>query len=370
ANGLIMTESQDTAADRLHRALYRAGWDVAPDAIRPMPDKGLAHDHWWIGSGSAALVARIPKQSQMNLAAADNLAYQAACFRRAGRGGCTPSLHAVLPPDTDLPRGGLLVSAIEGRAARLPVDLPAVARALASLHALPLPPVAQRPPLQDPKGPWSALLGEILAQAEHIPQAGLTVGTRQRIAAEIKRLRVAIDHRPPDTKTLISFDAHPGNFLVTPDGRAILVDLEKCRYGLPGADLAHATLYTSTTWDVDSYAELDVLTISRFYGAWAEAMGASGAGEQIDEGALLQARRGMWLWSVTWCAKWRALHAGERDAQASGEDWSAALSDDGLIRHVADRVDHYLSPPVVGQVIDEWDALSQHPLGRPVRTID
>lgn len=365
-----MTESQDTAADRLHRALYRAGWDVAPDAIRPMPDKGLAHDHWWIGSGSAALVARIPKQSQMNLAAADNLAYQAACFRRAGRGGCTPSLHAVLPPDTDLPRGGLLVSAIEGRPARLPEDLPAVARALASLHALPPPPVARRSPLQDPDDPWRALLNEILGQADYLDQARVAIATRKRIVGEIEHLRTHIERRVHDTKTLISFDAHPGNFLVTPDGRAILVDLEKCRYGLPGADLAHATLYTSTTWDVDSYAELDVLTIRRFYGAWAEAMGAAGAGVQIDEGALLQARRGMWLWSVTWCAKWRALHAGERDAQASGEDWSAALSDDSLIHHVADRVDHYLSSPVVGQVIDEWHALSQHPLGRPVRTID
>src|SRR5699024_1862166 len=138
-----------------------------------MPDKGLAHDHWWVGSGAAALVARIPKQSQMNLAASDNLAYQAACFRRASCGGHTPNLHAVLPPDADLPRGGLLVSAIEGRPARLPEDLPAIAHALASLHALPLPPAAQRPPLKDPDDPWRALLTEIRAQADHIPQADL-----------------------------------------------------------------------------------------------------------------------------------------------------------------------------------------------------
>lgn len=302
-----MQESQGTAADRLHRALHRAGWDIPRHAIHPMPDKGLAHDHWWLDSTQPALVARIPKQSQMNLAAADNLAYQAACFRRAGRSGHTPSLHAVLPPDADLPRGGLLVSAIEGRPARLPNDLPAIARALASLHALPLPADAKRPPLQDPYDPWRALLAEIVAQADHIPQAGLAAATRKGIEDEIERLRASVDHGVPDIRTLISFDAHPGNFLITPDGRAALVDLEKCRYGIPGTDLAHATLYTSTTWDVDSYAELDAATIRRFYGAWAEAMRAAGAEALIDEDALLQARRGMWLWSVTWCAKWRAL---------------------------------------------------------------
>ena len=38
------------------------------------------------------------------------------------------------------------------------------------------------------------------------------------------------------------------------DGCAVLVDLEKCRYSYAQPDLAHATRYTSTTWDAASSA--------------------------------------------------------------------------------------------------------------------
>ena len=49
----------------------------------------------------------------------------------------------------------------------------------------------------------------------------------------------------------------------------MLVDIEKARYSHPPLDLAHATLYTSTTWDVDSRAELTLCTRSTgFYEAW------------------------------------------------------------------------------------------------------
>jgi hypothetical protein len=40
--------------------------------------------------------------------------------------------------------------------------------------------------------------------------------------------------------------------LITATGKAVLVDLEKLRYSYPPLDLAHATRYTSTTWDVDA----------------------------------------------------------------------------------------------------------------------
>jgi hypothetical protein len=54
----------------------RALPDVATQGLEPLPDTDLAHDHVRrIGTG---LLARIAKQSQMQLGAADNLDCQVA----------------------------------------------------------------------------------------------------------------------------------------------------------------------------------------------------------------------------------------------------------------------------------------------------
>ena len=73
---------------------------------------------------------------------------------------------------------------------------------------------------------------------------------------------------------------------------------------------------------------------------------------------LLDLRRMMWLWSVTWCAKWRvksqeAALTGDR-AGRSTEDWSAELSEPALVAHVADRVEHYLDPATIERVRRDW----------------
>ena len=54
--------------------------------------------------------------------------------------------------------------------------------------------------------------------------------------------------------------------------RAYLVDLEKCRYSYPSFDLAHATLYTSTTWDMDTHTVLSRPAMCwQTYRAWTNA---------------------------------------------------------------------------------------------------
>ena len=58
-------------------------------------------------------------------------------------------------------------------------------------------------------------------------------------------------------------------------------------------------------------------------------------------------------------AKWRVLSAQAPDGQARGEDWSTGHSDDALVRHVRDRVDQYLSPAVVAQVLQGLDAFDR-----------
>ena len=339
-------------AEALRSALIdaRSPWADAP--LEFLPDSGLAHAHLrLVGTG---VLARIPKQSQMDLPAAANLAYQAACFERASASGHAPRLRGVLPPSAALPRGGLLVEEIVGTAARLPQDLPAIAEALAAIHSLPLPDDVMRSPLLDAPDPLADLRDQIEAQAVHLDAANLAPASRRAIDAHraaLAALCARVD-RPP--KRLIAFDAHPGNFIVRADGHAMLVDLEKARYSLPPLDLAHATLYTSTTWDLASSAALSVADVRTFLARWQSLCRGS---EAWREG-LLPLRSAMWLWSVTWCAKWRVLSSRVAKSAGDGEDWSSANSEAALIAHVRGRVDHYLSPDGVARVMAELDALA------------
>ncbi len=255
-----------------------------------------------------------------------------------------------------MPRGALIVEEVVGRAARLPHDLTALMTALARIHQLPLPAREARSPLTSAADPLLDLLAEIEAQAAHLDAAGVDPVVRQRIDVEIERLRTLCAQPPRPPRCLISFDAHPGNFMVRADGRATLVDLEKCRYSHAPLDLAHATLYTSTTWDAASSAVLAVDEVARAYADWSREMGPSAAAWADWH---LPLRRAMWLWSITWCAKWRVASRTASPAATGGEDWSTGLSEPALIAHVRGRVDHYLSLPTVERVLDEIVALGQ-----------
>ncbi len=348
-----MTLAHDTLLVALRQALREARSPLADGPLARLHDKGLAHHH--VRLGASGVLARVPKHSQMAFSAADNLAYEAACYRRAAASGHVPHVHGLLPVSAALPHGALLVEEIVGRNARLPEDLDAIADAFAAIHTLPLPTdAAARAPLLDAADPLAALRDEIEAQAAYLDAAALPLAaraaidtTRERFARECERAA-----RPP--KRLIAFDGHPGNFLVRPqDGRAVLVDLEKARYSHPPLDLAHATLYTSTTWDVDSRAELGVAEVVAFYERWQRA---------CDIGPALRPwfvplRAAMWLWSVTWCAKWRVLSPRAAHASADGEDWSAEHSSDALVAHVRERVDCYLGVAAVERVCAETEEL-------------
>ena len=130
-----------SAADPLLTALAAAlaasgsKWASAP--LQRLKEKGLAHDH--VRLRGTGVLARIPKQSQLQLSAQDNLACQRACFERASAAGHAPHLRGVLSPSVYLPRGALLVEEIMRRNALLPGDLGLGVQALASIHALPLP---------------------------------------------------------------------------------------------------------------------------------------------------------------------------------------------------------------------------------------
>ena len=353
-----MIESKDAIesirrAQQLHAALRAGHPELAVHDPEPMPDKGLAHWHFQLpGTG---WIARVPKQSQMDLPAAVNLAYQSACFLRAAPSGHTPKLLGVLPPSALLSRGAMLVEEVAGRPARLPADLNAIMEALAAIHSLPVPPTAERQPLLDDAQPLQALLREVEAQAAYLDAADLLPDSRAGIDAVRRRVRIGTKATLGAPKRLIAFDAHPGNFLIRDSGVAVLVDLEKARYGMASLDVAHATLVTSTTWDVDSSAELNADEVIGAYRHWALALGAA-SGDSRD---WVFARAAMWLWSVTWCAKWRVLSQRPGRASVDGEDWSSSMSEQQLERHVRGRVDDYLSPQRVAFVIDEFGALDR-----------
>lgn len=324
----------------------------APE-LQLLSDKGLAH--WHVRLQGTGLLARIPKQSQMVLGALDNLGYEAACFERTAPSGHVPRLARVIAPSPDLPWGALLVEEIVGVAAKRPAHIDAIMRALATIHALPVAPGPARAPLLNDSDPLAGMLAQLQAQARYLDDPCIATSTRQVLQQRLQHVSVSLAQVCQGlVPRLITFDAHPGNFLITPSGRAVLVDLEKCRYSYPPLDLAHATLYTSTSWDVSAAFELSPAQVASAYSAW---MAAAGDLAGAYSGAFVPLRELMWLWSVTWCAKWLVESSRPRSFRAEGEDWSQDNSDAGLVAHVRLRVADYLSLPTIERVLAELQAL-------------
>jgi Ser/Thr protein kinase RdoA (MazF antagonist) len=156
--------------------------------------------------------------------------------------------------------------------------------------------------------------------------------------------------------TLVATDTHPGNYVVREDGRAFIVDLEKALYGAPAIDLAHCTLYTSTTWDLEAGVEIGTADVADFYRYYLGHI--SPLLEYELEPWLMPLRRLTWLRSTTWSAKWRVQSRKQRlDAKheaGTTEDWSAENRDEALIRHVEGRTRAYLSAETVERIRSEW----------------
>ena len=328
--------------DRLRAALAHAGWPA--DVLEPLAAGGVAHDHVRIvGTG---LLARVPRLSQFALAAADNLAYQAECFRRLAPSGHVPRLAAVLPPGAGLPMGALLVEEIIGRPARLPDDLPAIAGTLAAIHDLPVP--AGRAPLGDHPDPVGGTWAVIRDQARFFATAPAVPAVRAALAEEIawaEAFAAAAAGRP-QPRTLVATDTHPGNFVIeATSGRAVFVDAEKALYGAPSIDAAHVTLTTSVLWsapDAEPVAPEHVLAFER---AWLERLRPELAAAVRPWVRPL--RRLTWLRSMSWFARWWTL---SRDDPA----WSAATLDPALAAHIQGRVRQFFTAGTVAEVRREW----------------
>jgi aminoglycoside phosphotransferase (APT) family kinase protein len=320
---------------------------VAPDDCEELEADGIAHAHVRVrGRGR---LARIPRFSQVASDARAHLDYQAECFARAAPAGVTPRLETVLPPGPGLPMGALVVEEIAGRVPRLPADLDAIAASLARLHALPLP--AVRAPLVDhTDDPLAGARAHLTRQAALLGDDAVTAviapAARAILIDELAALGPLVDALAgvPQPAGLIAFDCHPGNFLIEPTGRAVLVDLERVQYGAPASDLAHASLATSTLWDrrVDSVlTRRDLEAFYRDYGARLPADQA-----QRLKPWLAPFRRLIFLRSTTWFVRFLTETRAGR--------WSAGTLEPAFLAAVARRLAGLLAPAQLDAMRAEW----------------
>lgn len=232
----------------LVRVAARLG--VPAGHLRLLPARGFGHDHVLVGEGEA--VVRVPRQGD-----GARLAFLAAGFSRGSASGHVPRPLMLLPPGPDLPCGALLVEAVAGRPPRLPADMPAIARALAAIHRLPLP--AETGPIPLTGDPVAA----ILAVARPVLAGHAVAGLAEELAW------AAGFKAAPFSPCLVFGDVHPGNFRIRADGEAVFLDVEKHSYSHPAIDLAHASLPSSTGFDPDLACRLtrqEVIAFHRAYG--------------------------------------------------------------------------------------------------------
>lgn len=337
----------------------------------PLADQGLAHDHLRIGA--SGLVARLPKQSQWQQEPEANLRYQAACFARLATSGDTPACHGLLPVSESLPFGGLLVDFIEGRRADAAQDMPAIALCLARIHTSPEPKARSFDPggvpLADQSQVIRANLPEIDRQLAFIDRypltqeaRGLLLALRQDLQQGLRQgqARAGQDGADRNAGKLprypIANDTHPGNYRLQAGAfgqpsRAILVDLEKAALGNPGIDLAHASAYTSTTWEPQGAAALDVEQITAFYETYLAAVPLEMAATLRPW--LLLTRRLLYMRALSWCLMWLS----EQDNPDSG--WARSRSDSALVAHFRARARHFLQGQTLQAIRQELAALHE-----------
>jgi aminoglycoside phosphotransferase (APT) family kinase protein len=324
---------------------------ITREDLKSLPATGTAHGHVRLPGN---LLARVAYAHDGDPTAAPRLAAQAAAFRHLEPSARTPRLHEVIEPRQGLPGGALIVDFIDGRAPRLPDELPAMADTLPRVHALPLPAAASPIPRQ--QNPFLETLEAIEQNAARfLDKAVPDSGARAEIAEELRALRgMAITlTRQPQPLSVALADTHPGNFIVDRAGLAWFVDLEKVHVGSPAIDLAHATLATSTLWHPDVGKVLSRNEVKALYDLYLEKVGAERAAEL--EPWLLPMRRLTWLRTTLFMARWRVQTRQPRDL-SDPTQWSDAGLDPAMKAHIDRRIDQCFERNTIHSIRAEWMA--------------
>lgn len=286
-------------SDRLAQSLPSLS-SRRPDQLAALTSSGLSHDH--IRIGDSGWLLRIPRGNQLGMAASDYLTLQQDCFRMAAQSGHAPSIKGIIAPDDALPNGALVVEAIKGRKAAGPEDAKPIARALAALHKIP----PQDAGLQIAERPFASqhfLLTEVFATASDT--GNIAPESRKLLAQERHDVVAALEgidrgHYP---LSLIGGDSHPANFLITPDDKAYLVDVEFANFDVAAIDLADASLAVTQRLDPD----MRIWTPDArkdFHATWAHHAG-EGLSARLDESRAI-AERAVRLRTLLWLADWTA----------------------------------------------------------------
>lgn len=319
------------------RTTLAAALGLPEDAIAAEPVEGRVHRHWRLAGGR---LVRVPRMSHLGLSPRRNLLYAAQAFRRMAPSGAVPRLLAVLRVSPTLPWGALVVEDVHGAVPALPGDLPAVGRALAAIHRLPLP--ARRAPFVDPADPLAYLLSVARDQLEPVRDR-LEGDARRILDEEMAWADALIADRPARPRpSLVAADTHPGNFRIRADGSAVLLDVERPVYDCAAVDLAHASLPTSLAWDPAVTGAAARGDIVAFHTAWTAAVPAELSAAVRPW--ILPYRRLIWLRTTSWACAWAARN-----------DLAAALaSGDAATSGLARRLARFVDPAMMEQARSGW----------------
>lgn len=329
-----------------------AGTKYESSDLEMLEDLGLAHWHYRLVGKKKLL--RVPKQSQMNLTPAKNLQYEGCCYQLCHPSGVTPIIFDIIKPTKNLPLGALVIEEIIGREIILKRDFLKIAKSLAALHSLSKP--SKNTILFTPQNPIKAMLDEVTEQASFLSQSAVGKKVEKIVLTQLDFVknnfkRLKIEKYPI---SLISFDCHPSNFIIDSLKRAILVDLEKCRFSYAAFDLAHASNYTSTTWGKSAEELnkniLDETEIIEFYKTWLQNVPIEFAKKSLP--FFVDLKILMWLWSTSWSAKW--LVQSEQNEQTKGQNWDKNLTQQKVIDKVMANVLDYLNEETITQITKKW----------------
>lgn len=314
-------------------------------SITRIEGAGVSHDHFRIAD--TGWILRAPKLSQLGLDPATQLAVQAAAFERGNASGATPKLKAILPVSEALPRGALIVEHIVGRLPSGPADLPALAHALALVHALPLIPEPARAPIQTHDHPFAPIAAAAGATIErYLPGAGLSDRARSTILDRLAWLIDQVDGPPfPEQSRLTLSDTHPGNFIIRPNGEAVFVDLEKPAYSSPTVDLAHAVISVAVGWDPVASMKLTSADRQVFIDSWK----AAAPDELVAacEPLILPMRQAIWLRTTSFFLKWR------QESALQGP-WSAERLGLHAANHFRSHIEYHLTEQAILSAANDW----------------
>lgn len=290
---------QDALKDGLHQITPDLK-SIRPEDLQILSSAGLSHDH--IRIGNSGWLLRIPRGNQLGMNATDYLDLQESCFSMTARSGHAPSIKGILPPSEILPHGALIVEEIKGHKATSPKDAKAIAQAFAAIHKI-RPDNSKLQIAEKPFASQHFLLTQIFGNAPE--NAPISSASQTLLKDEQSKIATALEAVASNQYplTLIGGDSHPANFIITPAGKAYLVDVEFAMFDAPYIDLADASLAITERLEPDVTIWSDKAR-HEFYQTWQNHADAD-LTQHLSSGRAI-AERAVRLRTLLWLADWAA----------------------------------------------------------------